>query len=61
MKIFPFGGDRKSREKPASPAKRCAICMRRIDANYDPFCSRRCAEVDLYWLAGTYAISGAER
>ena len=29
---------------------------------YEPFCSRRCADVDLHrWLKGTYVIPGAER
>jgi len=32
------------------------------DPGYDPFCSRRCADVDLHrWLKGTYVIPGAER
>jgi len=27
--------------------------------NYRPFCSRRCADIDLgRWLGGTYAIPG---
>jgi uncharacterized protein len=35
----------------------CPICGRPTDASYRPFCSRRCADVDLSrWLRGTYAI-----
>jgi hypothetical protein len=35
----------------------CPICQRRSDPDYQPFCSRRCADVDLgRWLAGSYAI-----
>ena len=35
----------------------CPICNRPTDAQYRPFCSRRCADVDLSrWLRGTYAI-----
>jgi len=35
----------------------CPICAREPDAKYRPFCSRRCADVDLaHWLRGDYAI-----
>ena len=35
----------------------CPICARATDAKYKPFCSRRCADVDLgKWLTGGYAI-----
>ena len=53
---------------PHSPAendratRKCPICGRPRDPKYDPFCSRRCADVDLHrWLKGTYVIPGAER
>lgn len=35
----------------------CPICAKDTDAKYRPFCSRRCADVDLSkWLGGSYAI-----
>ena len=35
----------------------CPICNRKADAKYKPFCSRRCADIDLgKWLTGSYAI-----
>jgi endogenous inhibitor of DNA gyrase (YacG/DUF329 family) len=35
----------------------CPICNKETDAKYRPFCSRRCADVDLgRWLTGSYAI-----
>ena len=35
----------------------CPICNRETDPKYRPFCSRRCADVDLgRWLTGGYAI-----
>jgi endogenous inhibitor of DNA gyrase (YacG/DUF329 family) len=38
---------------------RCPICGRPSRADYRPFCSRRCADVDLSrWLRGTYTIPG---
>jgi endogenous inhibitor of DNA gyrase (YacG/DUF329 family) len=38
---------------------RCPICSRPTDVRYRPFCSRRCADIDLSrWLGGAYAIPG---
>lgn len=35
----------------------CPICARKTDPKYRPFCSRRCADVDLgKWLTGSYTI-----
>ena len=35
----------------------CPICNRETSAPYKPFCSRRCADVDLgRWLTGGYTI-----
>ena len=35
----------------------CPICRKPADPAYRPFCSRRCADVDLgRWLKGSYAI-----
>jgi len=35
----------------------CPICAKDSDPEYRPFCSRRCADVDLgRWLNGSYAI-----
>ena len=37
----------------------CPICGKTRDQRYDPFCSRRCADVDLHrWFTGGYAIPG---
>lgn len=39
----------------------CPICGKEAVAAYRPFCSRRCADVDLgRWLTGGYAIPVAE-
>lgn len=43
------------------PKPRCPICREDTDTKYRPFCSRRCADIDLgRWLNGTYAIGGHE-
>ena len=35
----------------------CPICKKPADEKYRPFCSRRCADVDLgRWLNGSYAV-----
>jgi len=40
---------------------KCPICDRPADAKYRPFCSKRCADVDLArWLSGSYAIPDDE-
>jgi endogenous inhibitor of DNA gyrase (YacG/DUF329 family) len=42
----------------ASP---CPICAKPAAAEFRPFCSKRCADVDLHrWLAGVYAVPGKE-
>ena len=48
-------------EGPAAPsAGPCAICGKPRAPAYRPFCSKRCADVDLgRWLGGRYAIPGA--
>ena len=44
-----------------TPKKRraCAICGKPVDPAYKPFCSKRCANLDLHrWLNGSYVIAG---
>ena len=37
----------------------CPICSRMSVPAYRPFCSKRCADVDLgRWLKGTYSFQG---
>ncbi|MCG6112457.1 MAG: DNA gyrase inhibitor YacG [Paracoccus sp.] len=37
----------------------CPICSKDSDPRYRPFCSKRCADVDLAkWLRGAYVIPG---
>ena len=39
----------------------CPICDRETDPKYRPFCSRRCADVDLgKWLNGNYAVPSTD-
>lgn len=37
----------------------CPICKKEADPKYRPFCSKRCADIDLgKWLKGSYVIPG---
>jgi uncharacterized protein len=44
-----------------STTKPCPICGKPADQKTRPFCSRRCADVDLHrWLTGVYAVPAVE-
>ena len=46
---------------PDAPGRPCPICGRPATPAYRPFCTRRCADVDLNrWLSGAYAIPAAD-
>ncbi len=39
------------------PRRPCPLCQTPSVQKYHPFCSRRCADIDLHrWLGGHYAI-----
>jgi len=39
----------------------CPICKKPSDEVAKPFCSKRCADIDLgRWLKGSYAIAGRD-
>ena len=41
-------------------AAKCPLCGKPVDERIAPFCSKRCADVDLnHWFKGGYAIPGA--
>ena len=41
------------------PRRPCPVCGKPPAEDYRPFCSRRCADVDLgRWLAGSYVLPG---
>jgi endogenous inhibitor of DNA gyrase (YacG/DUF329 family) len=40
-----------------SDSKSCPVCGKPQAEHFRPFCSRRCADVDLHrWLSGAYAL-----
>ncbi|MEO1796187.1 MAG: DNA gyrase inhibitor YacG [Pseudomonadota bacterium] len=39
----------------------CPICQAEPDTKYRPFCSRRCADIDLArWMGGRYSVPGTD-
>jgi len=46
---------------PGEHTQSCAICGKPQLARFHPFCSRRCADVDLHrWFSGAYAVAVRE-
>ena len=46
---------------PLRPRAKCPICGKPSDHKHHPFCSRRCAVIDLNrWLSDAYAIPAEE-
>ena len=49
-----------NQKKPTS-ADSCPICDKGVAEKFKPFCSKRCADVDLSrWLKGSYRIPAVE-
>jgi len=39
----------------------CTICSKPAAARFKPFCSKRCADIDLgRWLKGSYVLPGQD-
>ena len=44
------------------PKRPCPICQTPSVHKYHPFCSARCADIDLHkWLGGHYAVPAVEQ
>ncbi len=42
--------------------KKCPICGKQAVLEYQPFCSKKCADIDLgRWLKGTYVVHTNEK
>jgi endogenous inhibitor of DNA gyrase (YacG/DUF329 family) len=56
---MPENGNGHARKLGAGAA--CPICAKAAAEKFRPFCSKRCADVDLHrWLSGGYAIPVTE-
>ncbi|MDI2091471.1 DNA gyrase inhibitor YacG [Commensalibacter oyaizuii] len=41
---------------------KCPICKKKSMTEYRPFCSKKCADIDLgHWFTGTYRIASAPK
>jgi len=50
-----------SSQGPGKKSVRCPICGNPAVEAYRPFCSKRCADIDLgKWFSGDYAVAGRE-
>jgi endogenous inhibitor of DNA gyrase (YacG/DUF329 family) len=48
-------------KSPQAPARRCPICGKPAQPKHRPFCSARCATIDLgRWLDGRYRVASDE-
>lgn len=51
------GGGTRRRKAPPPRSGACPICRKPTATAYRPFCSKRCADIDLgRWLGETYTI-----
>jgi uncharacterized protein len=47
---------------PNPTRKPCPICGKPAEQQFRPFCSRRCADIDLHrWLTGVYSVPVVEK
>lgn len=55
----PGSGGRRRKDENNGGAAKCVLCGKPVDRDYRPFCSKRCADVDLgRWLGEGYAVPG---
>ena len=58
-RVGAYSGAMAVSKQPAT--KRCPTCGKPAVERFRPFCSKRCANVDLHrWLSGAYAVPAVE-
>jgi uncharacterized protein len=58
----PPANDNRTAPSDEIAGSKCAICSKPQTTRFKPFCSRRCADVDLNrWLTGSYAIPAEDQ
>jgi hypothetical protein len=60
--MAPYDHDRSEGggQRPSGP--RCPICRQPVAEAHKPFCSKRCADIDLHrWLVGVYRVPTNEK
>jgi endogenous inhibitor of DNA gyrase (YacG/DUF329 family) len=60
--MAPYDRDQDAGRRERAPSPRCPICGNAVEARHRPFCSKRCADIDLHrWLAGVYRVPTQEK
>lgn len=55
--MAPYDHDHSGGEGSGRAGPRCPVCKAPAAPRHMPFCSKRCADVDLHrWLAGVYRV-----
>lgn len=58
-RILPIGGQARGGKAKGGG---CALCGKAVSPDYRPFCSKRCADLDLHrWLSGSYRVPTEEQ
>ena len=51
----------RAQKSPTKSPTKCPICRKPAVEAFRPFCSKRCADVDLNrWFSGAYVVAGKE-
>jgi len=51
--------DETNKGQEVASSRPCPICGKPQMMSYRPFCSKRCADIDLHrWLSGSYVVAG---
>ena len=54
-------GEPSNQNDPLKLRSPCPVCRQPADERYRPFCSKRCADIDLHrWFSGSYAVPVVE-
>ncbi len=56
-----MSGNNANNVTPLRAARKCPVCQKPASQKFHPFCSARCANIDLNrWLNGAYIIPASE-
>ena len=60
--MAPYDHDHAEGGGPPAKGPRCPICRQPAAEGHKPFCSKRCADIDLHrWLSGVYVVPTNEK
>ena len=60
--MAPYDHDHSGEGGGEAAGPRCGVCKAPVAARHKPFCSKRCADIDLHrWLVGVYRVPTNEK